>query len=184
MNREEVQEYSYRDFWPYKPKSVQWFYKMLSYAIVPLSVCIFNNAHTIGVYHDTRIISTFRNTVKALENGESIVIFPEHDMDHNHILCDFQTKFVDVARFYYKKNGREISFVPMYIAPKLKKIYLGKPVKFNHTEPIEAERSRICNYLMDEITNIACGLPEHKVVPYRNVSSRFYPCNLDKEEIK
>ena len=105
-------------------------------------------------------------------------------MDHNHILCDFQTKFVDVARFYYKKTGREISFVPMYIAPKLKKIYLGKPVKFNHTEPIEAERSRICNYLMDEITNIACGLPEHKVVPYRNVSSRFYPCNLDKEEIK
>ncbi len=178
MNADEVQEYAYKDFWPYKPRYIQWFYKLLSYAIVPLSVCIFNNAHTIGVYHDTRIISTFRNTIRAMENGENIIIFPEHDQSYNHILCDFQTKFVDTARFYYKKTGKEVSFVPLYIAPKLKKLYLGKPIKFNHDEPIEKERNRICRYLMEQITDSACALPEHTVVPYLNISPKLYNTNI------
>ncbi len=178
MNADEVQEYAYKDFWPYKPKYIQWFYKLLSYAIVPLSVCIFNNAHTIGVYHDTRLIGTFRNTISAMENGENIIIFPEHDLKYNHILYDFQTKFVDTARFYYKKTKKEVSFVPLYIAPKLKKMYLGKAIKFNHDVPIEEERKRICQYLMEQITDIACALPEHTVVPYLNISPKMYNKNI------
>ena len=183
MDKNEVQAYAYKDFWPYKPKYIQWFYKLLSYLIVPLSVCIFNNAHTIGVYHDTRVVGTFRNTVRALEGGANIIIFPEHDKDYNHILCDFQTRFVDTARLYYRKTGKELQFVPMYIAPKLRKLYFGKPVSFNHDAPIEAERERICRYLMDEITDIACSLPEHTVVPYRNLSPKDYKTNIREASV-
>ncbi|MGI5977213.1 MAG: lysophospholipid acyltransferase family protein [Candidatus Limivicinus sp.] len=180
MNADEVQAYSYKDFWSYKPRYIRWFYKILSYLIVPISVRVFNSAKTIGVYHDTRIISTFRRTVEALHDGTSIIIFPEHDADYNHILCDFQTKFVDVARFYYRKYKKDISFVPFYIAPKLKKGYIGKPVQFDHSAAIEEERERICHYLMDEITETACSLPEHTVVPYRNLSPKLYGTNIKK----
>ncbi len=69
----------------------------------------------------------------------------------------------------------------MYIAPKLKKIYLGKPVQFRADEPIDAERSRICTYLMGEITAIAEALPEHTVVPYRNIPKKDYPSIIPKE---
>ena len=183
MHLKEVPAYAYRDFWSRKPKYIRWFYKLLSYVIAPLSVCVFNNARTIGVYHDTRILSTFKNTVKKLQEGKSVVIFPEHDVKHNHIVYDFQDKFIDIAKLYYKKTGKELSFIPMYIAPKLKKICLGKPIKFCSAEPMDAERSRICTYLMDEITAIAEALPEHTVVPYRNIPKKDYPSNISKERV-
>ena len=66
MHWKEVPAYAYQDFWSGKPKAVQWFYHLLSYLITPLSVCIFNNAHTIGVYKDSRNLSTFRNSALAL----------------------------------------------------------------------------------------------------------------------
>lgn len=181
MHLKEVPEYAYQDFWSQKPKYTRPFYKLLSYIIAPLSVCVFNNANTIGVYHDARIISTFKKTVATLQEGASVVIFPEHDVPHNHIISDFQDKFIDVAKLYYKRTGKELAFVPLYIAPNLRKMYLGKPIRFNAENPMEQERRRICEYLMKEITDIACALPRHTVVPYRNIPKKYYPCNIPEE---
>jgi len=182
MHRKNVPEYAFRDFWSRKPKWTHPFYKLLSYIIAPLSECIFTNANTIGVYHDTRIVGTFKNTVKRLQEGNRIVIFPEHDERYNHILCDFQDRFIDVAKLYYKKTGKRVSFVPMYIAPRLKQMHLGKPVCFDPEAPIEEERSRICRYLMEEITQTAESLPLHTVIPYQNIPKKHYPSNIPKEE--
>ena len=48
---------------------------------------------------------TFKNTVKKLQEGKSVVIFPEHDVKHNHIVYEFQDKFIDIAKLYYKRTG-------------------------------------------------------------------------------
>ena len=181
MHLKEVPEYAFTDFWSQKPKYTHPVYKLLSYLIAPLAVCIFNNANTIGVYHDSRIITTFKETVKRLNEGASVVIFPEHDVKYNNIVYEFQEGFVDVARLYYKRTGKEPAFVPMYIAPKLHKMYLGKPIRYNAAAPKGEEPKRICSYLMDEITQIARSLPEHTVVPYRNIPKKYYPSNLSKE---
>ena len=181
MHVKDVPEYAFRDFWSQKPKWTRPFYKLLSHIIAPLSACVFTNARTIGVYHDARILSTFKNTVKKLQEGKSVVIFPEYDVQHNHIVYDFQDKFVDIARLYYKKTGRELQFVPMYIAPRLRRLCLGKPIRFRGEEPMDAQRERICRYLMDEITALAQSLPEHTVIPYRNIPKKYYPTNRSKE---
>ncbi len=181
MKWKDVPEYAFRDFWSQKPKWTHPFYRILSYIIAPFSVCVFNNARTIGVYHDARILSTFKNTVKMLQEGKSVVIFPEHDVKHNHIVYDFQDKFIDIAKLYYKKTGKELLFVPMYIAPKLKKLCFGKPVRFCAAEQMDTQRSRICRHLMEEITATAEALPEHTVVPYRNIPKKDYPTNKPKE---
>ena len=181
MELKEVPAYAYRDFWSQKPKVLRPLFKLVSYIIAPLSVLIFNNARTIAVYRDNRILSTFRESITKLQNGNNIIIFPEQDKKHNHIVYDFQEGFVDIARLYYKRTGKELSFVPLYIAPKLKKMYLGKPIKFCAETPIVEERRRICDYLMNEITNIAVVLPEHTVVPYRNIPKKLYPKNTKKE---
>ena len=179
MHLKDVPAYAFKDFWSQKPKWTHPFYRVLSYLIAPLSVFVFNNANTIAVYRDTRIISTFKNTVKTLSDGVSVVIFPEHDVKHNHIIYDFQDKFIDVARLYYKKTGKELTFVPMYIAPKLRQVHLGKPTRFSAQQPMDEERSRIKDYLMEQITDIACALPEHTVVPYRNIPKKYYPSNKE-----
>jgi len=181
MHLKEVPDYAFTDFWSQKPKYIRWFFRIASYVIAPLSVCVFNNAGTIPVYRDTRILSTFRTTLSRLQEGASVIIFPEHDVPYNHILCEFQDKFIDIAKMYYKKTGTELNFVPLYIAPKLKKMVLGAPIKFRAGAPIADERKRICDYLMTEITDIACALPEHTVIPYRNIPKKYYPSNVPKE---
>lgn len=72
MNRKEVASYAFRDFWSQKRKCVQPFYKILSHLITPLALCVFNNARTIAVYHDMRIMSTFKDSLKKLQQGANI----------------------------------------------------------------------------------------------------------------
>ena len=181
MRREEVSAYAYQDFWSGKPKGTRWFYKILSHLITPLCVLIFNSAHTVPVYHDTRLITTFRESIAKLKEGYSMVIFPEHYDEHNNIVHDFQDKFIDLARFYYKKTGKELSFVPLYVAPRLDTLFFGEPMRFRADAPIEEERKRLCAYLMDAITDIAVAQPEHTVIPYPNVPKRLYPKNIPLE---
>lgn len=180
MKLKEVPAYAYQDFWSNKPKGIRWFFKLASYAIAPLSVLIFNNANTIAVYRDNRIISTFKNTVRSLTEGKHVVVFPEHLQKHNHIIYDFQDKFIDIARLYYKKTGKELCFLPMYIAPSIHEMHLGEPIRFTTQTPIDEERRRICDYLMEEITRVAEALPEHRVVPYENLSKKYHPSNHPK----
>lgn len=184
MRLKDVPKYAYKDFWSQKPKHIRWFFKIVSYLIAPLSVLVFNNARTVAVYRDTRIIRTFRESVAKLQSGNSIIIFPEYDKKYNNIIYDFQDKFIDIARFYYKRTGKELSFVPLYIAPKLKKMYLGTPIRFNTENSSEDERKSICEYLMTEITEMACSLPKHTVVPYRNIPKKYYPTNVSEEVAK
>lgn len=177
MKLREVPAYAYKDFWSLKPGCIRWFYKILSYIIAPISVCIFNNADTIAVYHDSRLVNTFRETVQALSEGHKVTIFPEYAKSHNHIINEFQPGFVDIARMYHKKYGRDIPIVPIYIAPKLRKIYIGKALYSDCTAPKAEERQRLCTELMDAVTELAEALPEHIVVPYLNISSKNYPKN-------
>lgn len=183
MNRKEVPEYAFKDFWSQKPKWTHPFYKGLSYIIAPLADHIFNNARTIPVYRDMRIMTTFKKTIQMLKDGANILIFPEKDERHNNILYQLQENFVDAAMLYYKKTGIELTFVPLYIAPKMKKMYIGKGIVFDSQKPIEEERKRITTRLSEEITDMARALPEHIVVPYRNIPKKYYLTNKETDKV-
>ncbi len=182
MEWKEVPSYAYTDFWSQKPRFLRPLYRIAAYLITPLSVVIFNNARTIAVHKDKRILSTFKDSLNHLQEGHHVVIFPEHDKKRNHIVYDFQKGFVDLAKMYARRGGKAVPFVPMYVAPKLKKVYIGKPIFFNERAPLEEERNRICEELMTEITRMAEVLPLHTVVPYRNIPKRLYPTNVRREE--
>ncbi len=182
MDRKEAAAYAYQDFWSAKPKALRWFYRILSRLIAPLAEIIFTNAHTIGVYHDARVLSTFRESIEKLREGTRVVIFPEHYDRHNNIVYDFQDRFIDIARMYYGKTGEELQFVPLYVCPRLKTLSYGEPVTFRHGAPKEEERKRVCALLMDRITETAVHMPEHTVIPYPNVSKKHYPKNIPLED--
>ena len=183
MHLKEVPEYAFTDFWSQKPKWTHPFYKMLSYFIAPLAVCVFTNARTIGVYRDMRIMSTFKDTIKMLQQDANILIFPEKDEKYNNILYRFQENFIDIAKLYHKKTGVELTFVPVYIAPTLKKMYIGRGIIFHSASSIEEERKRISEYLSEEITDMARSLPLHTVIPYRNIPKKYYLTNKDITEV-
>lgn len=181
MHWKDVPAYAFRDFWSAKPGWIRWFFRILSYLITPLSVCVFNNANCIGVYHDARILSTFRETVEKLRDGNNVIIFPETDPPVNNILSAFQDRFVTVAKQYVKRSGKPICFVPLYLAPVDRTMYLGKPVEFDPEAPSRDECRRVCELLSERITAMATALPKHRVVPYRNIGKKNYPYNIPLE---
>ena len=182
MHLKEVPAYAYADFWSHKPRYSRWFYKGLSYIIAPFAACVFNKARTIAVYHDKRVVATLRESVKRMDEGANILIFPEHNQPYNRILCDFQKGFVDLARIYHKHTGRELQFVPMYVAPALHEVHIGEPVSYEAGTPIKEERGRICATLMERITEMAEDLPRHRVVPYNNLPKKAYPYSKESAE--
>ncbi len=182
MYLKEVPAYAFQDFWSGKPKWTHWFYRLLSYIVAPISACVFQNAYTIPVFRDNRLLTTFKQTVNALDEGANIIIFPECYDPYNHIVHHFQDRFIDVAKLYYKRTGKAVSFVPMYIAPRLKKMYIGKPIAYDPGIPMEEQRQKIAKYLMDAVTEIAVNLPRHRVVPYPNLPKKDYPYNKEEEE--
>ena len=111
MDLKEVPAYSFQDFWSMKPRYTHPFYRALSYLIAPLCVLVFNNANTVPVYHDMRVMITFRRTLKLLREGNNIVIFPEHTVPRNNIVYDFRDRFIDLGRMYFNLTQKEISFV-------------------------------------------------------------------------
>ena len=115
------------------------------------------------------------------EKDMPVIIFPEHDPPYNNILSTFQDRFVTVARQYYRRSGQTVSFVPLYIAPTMHTMYLGRPVAFDPSVPNREECRRVCDELTQRITDLATGLPLHRVVPYRNIPKTQYPYNLPLE---
>ena len=167
-----------------KPRRQQWFYRLLSHLIAPLCEYVFTCARTIPVYRDTRVMTTFRQSVERLKEGADIVIFPEKNEPYNAVLCRFQEHFADLARMYYRKTGKAVCFVPMYTAPRLGSIHFGDPVRFDPETADGEERKRICDILMTEITGLATALPQHTVVPYPNIPKNQYPLNTDRTQQK
>lgn len=182
LDRKEVPDYAYQDFWGEKPKAVKWIFRLVSYIIAPLASFLLRNANTIGVYKDRRIVYTFRETVEKMQAGADIVIFPECPEPHNNIVHTFQEGFVDVARVYYRKTGKDPVFTPLYVCPRLRKLVIGKPLRYDHTADRHEEAKRITAELMDRVSELAYEQPPHTVVPYPNIPKRDYPTNERPEK--
>jgi len=180
MNRKEASKYCYQDFWSHKPKIIRPIYKLLSYVAGPLFWYVMSNADAIPVYKDFRLTMTFRKTIQELNDNNHIIIFPEHREQYNEIINDFMDKYIDVAKLYYKKEGKILKFVPMYNAPLINKLIIGNPIEFNGENDINEERKRINDYLKEEITKLAKSLPRHKVIPYDNIRKRHFKWSKEK----
>lgn len=179
----EVPDFAYNDFFKFKPKYTKWFWRIVSYLMAPIFPFFFKNADTIPVYRDTRVVSTLKNTVKALEEGKNVVIFPESFEEGNNVMNKLNEGFVDIGKLYYKRTGKLLAFVPMYIAPTLKKTYIEEPIYFNPSQPIKEERERLCAYLTDKITQTARELPRHLVIPHDNIPRKLYSYNKEIETL-
>ena len=177
MERDRVASYAYDDFWSKKPVAVRPFFWIIAHIIPRLAEIIFTNAQTIPVYRDKRVLKTFQISVDKLKEGARVIIFPEDYTEYNNIVHRFQRGFIHVGKYYYRQTGKALAFVPMYVCPARKKLYIGDPVYFDPEAKTDAEAERICTLLQDSISELAYALPRHRVVPYPNVSKKDYPYN-------
>lgn len=147
-------------------RKCQWFWRMLSHIIAGVVRPLLRTSDPILVYHDRRITDTFRESVEALERGESILIFPESPTRYTEYVHTFYNGFADVARLYYLKTGKCLRFYPVYISKELRTISVGEPIAYDPELPPREARVAIAEYAQAAVDALARELPPHKPVPF------------------
>lgn len=118
-----------------------------------ICVGIMHDLRAIPVYKQSkRIAETIRASVRYLEQGRRLLIFPEiANLPFNDIICEFDTGFVAIARALFEKTRKVAAFLPVAINRRIKSVRLGNPVEFNPFTPYHDERTRIRETLMESI---------------------------------
>lgn len=123
-----------------------------------LCLWAFNSLEAIPVYRDDprSLIKTFRQTVEAMQAGDNILLFPEHDRpeapgQRGYVLEGvgaLYTGFAMIAPAYYAKTNKRAVFLPIYASKHLRTITIGAGVTYNPDAPATAEKLRIVQTLV------------------------------------
>ena len=110
-----------------------------------ICVALMKDIGAIPVYQMSREIgSTVARTLALLEQGKNILIFAEDSTRKiNEVLCEFRTGFAHVARLYYEKTRKTVQFLPVAVNRKMRGILIGKPIRFDVTNPFSQEKQRL-----------------------------------------
>lgn len=142
---------------PWMPKKLP---GRLGRVVAPAANWIVESQEPITVYRDGHrgIVDTINQTIDALESEDNVLIFPEdrsRGEDGKFALegvGEFFTGFSSIGRVYYKKTGRRLAFVPVFISKKKRTLTFGDAVVFDPKHPKMQEKDRIVNTLHDRMT--------------------------------
>lgn len=170
--KEKCGVYAYHDIFFGESRKVKWFWRILAKIMSVALPPIMRYSDTIPVYHDQRVLGTFKKSAAALADGRDLVIFAESPERYSEYVNKLQTGFVDVARTYYRETGKRLKFYPVYIEKHLKTIAVARPITYDPDMPMSACRGVICDFLLDGIDRLGRSLPSHKPTPF--LPKRWY----------
>jgi len=103
---------------------------------------LLNSGKAIPVYRGSRqILQTFRQSVAALQKGESVVIFPDVEYsDTSSRTKEMYEGFLYLEKYYYKATGQHVCFVPLYASKNKKIIIATPPIYFRDGKDFNEER--------------------------------------------
>jgi 1-acyl-sn-glycerol-3-phosphate acyltransferase len=129
---------------------------ILARIIGRICVRIMHDIAAIPVYRQSRrIAETILQSVRRLEQGKRLLIFPEMPNQRwNDILCEFDTGFVAVAKTFFERTRTAVCFIPVAVNRRMRSLRLGAPVIFDPTLTYHVERTRI----REELKRRICAL--------------------------
>ena len=125
-------------------------------------ICVFimRDLQAIPVYAESRRIrDTLERSLELLLKGRNILVFPENkERPLNEVLGEFSTGFLALARLYYRKTRKAISFLPVAVNQRVKGIQIGRPIRFRTGRPFHEEKRRLKQELEQTITSMYYSL--------------------------
>jgi 1-acyl-sn-glycerol-3-phosphate acyltransferase len=140
-----------------------------------LCVSLMKGIEAIPVYKGSkRMKTTVQISLDLLEQGKNILIFPEDpDTRLTESLCEFSAGFISLARHFYNRTRRLISFLPVAVHAKARMIQIGQPIDFDPRLPFFEEKRRLKKELQTAIFAMYDDLENHSEESkkgYRQVS--------------
>jgi 1-acyl-sn-glycerol-3-phosphate acyltransferase len=127
-------------------------------------ICVFimRDLQAIPVYAESRRIrDTLERSLELLLKGKNILVFPENkERPLNEVLGEFSTGFLAMARLYYQRTRKAISFLPVAVNQKVRGVQIGKPIRFRSGRPFHEEKRRLKRELEQAIYSMYYCLEE------------------------
>ncbi|MBR2971904.1 MAG: hypothetical protein IKC61_03120 [Clostridia bacterium] len=120
----------------------------------PLTWLFYSGFDLISVYRDARLIRTLRESVRALESGDNIVIFPE-DSRNGYLseLEGFHEGFILLAELC-ERRGIDLPIYVSYFRKSDKTYIFDAPVKYSELSEKYKSREEISRYLCERCNAI------------------------------
>ena len=120
----------------------------------PLTWLFYSGFDLISVYKDTRLIKTLRESVRAIESGDNIVVFPE-DSTKGYLseLEGFHEGFVLLAELCLKR-GIDLPVYVSYFRKSDTTYIFDAPVKFSELREKFESRAEIASYLCNRCNEL------------------------------
>lgn len=166
LDKKNNANFFFHDFFFGKTKKHPFFTKVLSKLVSIALTPLLKGTDHIPVYHDARMMGTFRQSVDALKNGKSVVIFPECPTKYSEFVNDLYSGFADLARSYYAATGKCIKFVPGYICHELHVVKFSQGYTYDPSINPKLQRKIISDYARDNIHRLASSLPKFTPAPF------------------
>ncbi len=129
----------------------------------PLTNLFYKGLNLISTWHDGRFMTTIRESVAALKNGENIVIYPE-DSTNGYLeeLEGFHQGFTALAEVC-KKKGMDVKIHVAYYRKKDLIYIVDKPVLYSELTKNGETKEEVCAKLLarcNELGQMRFDLPE------------------------
>ena len=120
----------------------------------PLTNLFYSGLNLISTYRDERFLKTLRESTRAIENGENIVIFPEiAERGYLSELEGFYEGFVMLAEVL-KRRGYDVPIYVTYFKKKEKIYVVDKPVLYSELCQNGATRKEIAKKLLERCNEL------------------------------
>jgi hypothetical protein len=138
------------------PKWKAW---LASIPIASFLQALMRSARAIPVYRNSmQIMKTYKMSLSALKNGESVLIFPDREYTSmNDEIGGMYEGFLMIDRLYFRETGRHIPFVPVYADAQTRTIQVGMPILFSGDAGDRTERRRVFNAIRSQLSGANNG---------------------------
>ena len=132
MDPKLVPAYVRQDYW-WKPGC--WAEPLLNVTLPYMAAAvlppILRTVPGVPVYHDMRVMTTMRQSLRLLKEGKHLVIFPEQPSGWQSHHMWINTGFLQIAPMYFKATGKALKFWPVHIDYKKHTFQVAAPIAFD-----------------------------------------------------
>ena len=159
FKKKDVRAYLYENTFSKKTYLPIFVRKLLAWYLGWLSVNVMNALRAIAVYRDSpmKLRQTLRESVEALEQGENLMIFPEHP-EGKYVkggISELSPGFVMLAEAWWKKSGKKMRMMPVFANREKRTFTFGEEIVYEPENGYAAEQERILEAAYQQLTALS-----------------------------
>lgn len=159
FRKQDVRKYLYENTFSKKTFLPVFVRKLLAHILGWLSVNIMSSLRAIAVYRDStmKLRQTLRESVEALQDGDNLMIFPEHPEGKyvKNGISELSPGFLMLAEAWWKKSGKKLRIMPVYANRDKRTFTFGEEIQYNPENGYASEQERILREVYDQLLELS-----------------------------